>query len=67
MIPPNEQNKPARDYTHFTEWNGTVFTNSTKWDNINYETKWIDMRVKEGWGYVVWNFWNNKTIDDFRV
>jgi len=36
-------------------------------NNYNYEKKMIDIRVKEGWSYIVWNFYNNKTIDSFKV
>ena len=29
-------------------------------DNVyNYEKKFIDIQVKEGWSYIVWNFYNN--------
>ena len=27
----------------------------------------IDIQVKQGWSYVVWNFYNNATIDQFKV
>ena len=42
-------------YTHYIDSNRTKLGK----DKFNYEHQAIDITVKEGWSYVVWNFFNN--------
>lgn len=47
---------------------GGILTQDMFDNNVyNYEKKYIDIVVKEGWSYIVWNFYNNATIDSFKV
>ena len=65
----------APAYRHFNNYNATATldadgnpdVNEPDFEAFNYEHKVIDIYVKEGWSYVVWNFYNNYTINDFRV
>ena len=70
-------------YRHYLNWNMTYSMAynangsapnpppATKYNvndtSYNYEKKMIDIQVKIGWSYVVWNFYNNATINDFKV
>ena len=65
----------APAYRHFNNYNATATLDADgnpdvyqpEFEAFNYEHKVIDIYVKEGWSYVVWNFYNNYTINDFRV